>query len=100
MTERCGHCDDTLWVCGAHPDRPWYGASSQRACRCGAPVIPCELCNPRGGLDEPPDTWRARIAMTPEETPASEKAAARARARRTRQRAIEIIRRDRRSSGK
>ena len=43
MTE-CPNCDDTHWVCEAHEDRPWEG-TSPRACRCGAPGMPCPLCN-------------------------------------------------------
>jgi hypothetical protein len=38
----CSHCDDTGWVCEAHPDRPWEGA---RACGCGGAGDPCPDCN-------------------------------------------------------
>jgi hypothetical protein len=50
----CSVCDDTGWVRENHPDRPWRG-NSQRAdpCDCGA-GMPCEACNPCGGIDEPP----------------------------------------------
>jgi hypothetical protein len=50
----CLVCDNTGWVCENHPDRPWRG-NSQRAdaCECGA-GMPCELCNPCGGIDESP----------------------------------------------
>ena len=95
MTKRCEHCDDTLWLCAAHPDRPWGGAPSERACHCGAPAMPCEVCSPCGEPDEPPDGWRAGTTGTPEETPELENGTARARARRMRRRAIEIVRRDR-----
>ena len=50
----CLVCDNTGWVWENHPDRPWRG-NSQRvdACDCGA-GMPCELCNPSGGIDEAP----------------------------------------------
>ena len=38
----CFRCDDTRWVCEAHPDQPWLGA---RVCYCGAPGDPCLDCN-------------------------------------------------------
>ncbi len=39
----CPRCDDTRFVCEAHPDRPWI--DSARGCTCGAPGEPCPLCN-------------------------------------------------------
>src|ERR1700676_2765346 len=30
---KCSRCEDTGWVCEAHPDRPWEG---EHACTCGA----------------------------------------------------------------
>jgi len=47
---KCPRCDDARWVCEAHEDRPWEGADSPRACKCGGAGMPCGLCN-RG--DEP-----------------------------------------------
>jgi len=50
----CRICDDGGWVCENHPDRPWRGTSQRAdACECG-PGMPCEVCNPSGGIDEPP----------------------------------------------
>jgi hypothetical protein len=51
MTVQCRHCDDTGWVCEAHPDRPHEG---EHACSCGAAGMPCQVCNPCGGIDQPP----------------------------------------------
>ena len=51
---RCSVCDGTGWVCENHPDRPWRGPSpGADGCECGA-GMPCEHCNPCGGIDEPP----------------------------------------------
>jgi len=41
--ERFTACDDTRWVCEAHPDRPWDG--STRDCTCGGAGMPCPACN-------------------------------------------------------
>ena len=46
-------CDNGGWVCENHPDRPWSG-TSKRADACGGAGMPCEACNPSGGIDEPP----------------------------------------------
>ena len=54
MTTRCPNCDGTGWVCERHEDRPGDCTSSPRACQCGAPSMPCELCNPTTGPDDPP----------------------------------------------
>jgi hypothetical protein len=43
-------CKTTAFV--AHDDLPWDG-TSPRACKCGAPGMPCPDCNPCGE-DEPP----------------------------------------------
>jgi hypothetical protein len=52
----CLICDSTGWVCESHPDRPWRGRRERAdACDCGT-GMPCELCNPCGGFDEPPAT--------------------------------------------
>jgi hypothetical protein len=59
----CAVCDDTGWVCEAHPDRP-AGMFSERAeaCRCGAAAMPCPECNPsRAGVL--PDMTRTGMAM-------------------------------------
>jgi hypothetical protein len=54
----CSICDGTGWVCENHPDRPSDCGGSKRAnvCKCGA-GMPC-VCNPCGGIDEPPDYSR------------------------------------------
>ncbi|MGJ4888978.1 hypothetical protein ACQR1Y_12330 [Bradyrhizobium sp. HKCCYLRH3099] len=38
----CLRCDDTGFVCEAHPALPWI--DSPRGCRCGAPGDPCPIC--------------------------------------------------------
>jgi hypothetical protein len=51
----CLNCDNTGWVCEEHPDRPWRGTSQREdACDCVKVGMPCEACNPSGGIDEPP----------------------------------------------
>jgi hypothetical protein len=42
--QHCPNCDDTRWMCEAHPDRPW-GADSKRARDHGEPGMPCEACD-------------------------------------------------------
>lgn len=43
---KCQRCDGEQWVCEAHPDKAWGGASTEPdACHCGAPGAPCS-CNP------------------------------------------------------
>lgn len=39
----CEHCQDELWVCEAHPDKPW-NAKLPNGCDCGAGA-PCPVCN-------------------------------------------------------
>jgi hypothetical protein len=46
----CLRCDNTGWLCEAHPNLPWI--DSPRGCRCGAPGDPCP-CN-SCSIDEPP----------------------------------------------
>lgn len=46
----CPLCDDSGWVCEAHPDQPWDGP---HACTCGAAGAPCPHCN-RTDDGEPP----------------------------------------------
>jgi hypothetical protein len=41
----CNACDDTGWVCEAHPDRPSDCGDSKRACTCGGAGMPCRMCN-------------------------------------------------------
>ena len=42
----CQICDDTLYVCENHKDRPWDGNSDRAdACGCGA-GMPCECWTP------------------------------------------------------
>ncbi|WP_316172386.1 hypothetical protein [Bradyrhizobium sp. SZCCHNRI2049] len=38
----CLRCDDTGFVCEAHPTLPWM--DGPRGCRCGAPGDPCPVC--------------------------------------------------------
>jgi hypothetical protein len=55
----CSNCDDTGWVCEAHADQPWAGVSARAdACDCGAPGMPCDVCNDSGGIE------RAGITVT------------------------------------
>ena len=50
---KCKHCDDTGWVCEAHPDLPSDCVSTgQNACHCGAPGMPCRHCEL--GVGRPP----------------------------------------------
>lgn len=51
QTVPCSNCDDTGWVCEAHPDKPWDG--SPRKCGCGQPGAPCRKCNV-ANEDNPP----------------------------------------------
>jgi hypothetical protein len=55
MIGPCRMCGNTGWVCEAHTDRPWSG---EQACGCGEPGMPCKVCNPCGGIDDPPGTSR------------------------------------------
>jgi hypothetical protein len=60
----CARCDNSRWVCEAHPDRPWLGG---RACDCGAPGDPCPICN-HADADNPPAMPDGFVAdMPPEE---------------------------------
>jgi hypothetical protein len=43
----CWRCDSCMWVCEAHPERPWLG---EDACQCGAAGMPCPI---RNGSNEP-----------------------------------------------
>jgi hypothetical protein len=58
VTKPCAVCDDTGWVCEAHPDRP-SDIFSKRfdACQCGGAGMPCETCNP-SDKDHRPDMSR------------------------------------------
>jgi hypothetical protein len=47
---KCTTCDDTGWVCEAHPNIPWLG---DRACECLQPGKPCPKCNV-ANEDNPP----------------------------------------------
>jgi hypothetical protein len=60
----CTICDDTGWVCEAHPDRP-TGMFSKRfdACNCGGAGMPCPTCNP-SDADQPPDMSRTGMTIT------------------------------------
>lgn len=53
--EKCETCDDTTWVCEAHPDKP-SGTVSERAdaCKCG-PGMPCPSCSADIGQTIAPD---------------------------------------------
>jgi hypothetical protein len=61
----CAVCDDTGWVCEAHPDRPFRGFSSRTdACDCIGVGMPCEACN-HSDADHPPSTgssWECHLA--------------------------------------
>jgi hypothetical protein len=46
----CGLCEDTGWVCGNHPGKPWDG---DHACGCASAGMPCVRCKP-SDLDNPP----------------------------------------------
>jgi hypothetical protein len=48
----CWRCDGCLWVCEAHPERPWEGPL---ACGCGAAGSPCRICNTVEPPPLPPD---------------------------------------------
>src|SRR5262249_30991492 len=63
VMDKCPRCDGSRWVCEAHEDRPWEGADSPRAYKCGGAGMPCGLCNTgdppeldvfSGGLGENP----------------------------------------------
>ncbi len=38
-------CDNTGWVCQAHPDRPSDCGNSRQPCTCGAAGMPRPICN-------------------------------------------------------
>ena len=50
MTDKCQRCFGCHWVCEAHPHIAWEG---EYACGCGAPGMPCPLCNASDGLNPP-----------------------------------------------
>lgn len=58
---RCKICQDTGWVCEAHPEKPWTGT---RSCGCGAPGMPCPRCSPEVAWDKPPDYSRIFRSVT------------------------------------
>jgi hypothetical protein len=60
---KCPICDDTGWVCEAHPDRP-SEMFSQRAdaCDCGGAAMPCLICNP-SDAEQPPDMSRTGLIV-------------------------------------
>jgi hypothetical protein len=63
MAAPCVTCDDTGWVCEAHPDRPAAMFSGRfDACNRGA-AAPCLTCNP-GDADNPPDMSRTGLKIT------------------------------------
>jgi|SRR5262249_16527638 len=61
MIRGCKRCEDTGWICKAHPERPWDGGAAKNPCKCGAPGMPCPLCNPYGRPDDPPDVSRTGV---------------------------------------
>ncbi|SHG92841.1 hypothetical protein SAMN05443248_3110 [Bradyrhizobium erythrophlei] len=57
---KCTRCEDSAWVCEAHPDRPWEGPN---ACPCGAPGAPCPDCNvtKEGEVPRMPEGFRIEV---------------------------------------
>jgi hypothetical protein len=58
----CVVCDDTGWVCEAHPNRPAAMFSVRPdACSCNA-AMPCPVCNPSrpGTVPDMTRTWLGR----------------------------------------
>lgn len=53
----CPFCKDARWVCEEHPNRAWgiEGGCGHGIENCAGPGMPCEFCNPCGGIDDPPD---------------------------------------------
>ncbi len=53
----CLRCDNTRFVCEAHPTLPWI--DSPRGCRCGAAGDPCPFCNriDQDAVPEMPDDF-------------------------------------------
>jgi len=47
----CWQCDGCMWVCEAHPERPWDGPV---ACGCGAAGARCPICNTVESPEMPP----------------------------------------------
>ncbi len=56
----CTLCEDSGWVCEAHPQMPWEGPD---ACKCGAPGMPCPWCNKPAVGKEPrlPDGFKTEV---------------------------------------
>jgi len=46
----CFRCEDTRWVCEAHPERPWEGPHARE---CGEAGMPCPRCNRADAGDAP-----------------------------------------------
>ena len=46
----CFNCDETEWVCSAHPDRPSTG---KYACECRAPPQRRPLCGAHQRMNDP-----------------------------------------------
>lgn len=59
----CKTCDDTGWVCEAHPDRPWAGVSNRKDACAHGPGVPCPDCVEPG---ECPDLSRAGVTILAE----------------------------------
>jgi hypothetical protein len=54
MTENCRICKGARWVCEAHMDKPWDGASdAPEACHRGGAGAPCPACNLGDGEHRP-----------------------------------------------
>ena len=66
VTDRhCPVCDDTGWVCEAHPNGPWANVSDRwDACVCGAPGVPCHSCNRTKERERPEGELRTAIVET------------------------------------
>jgi transcriptional regulator with XRE-family HTH domain len=52
MTFKCLNCQDEMWVCENHRDKPWDKPESEGGCSCGA-GMPCAVCNPTDRDNQP-----------------------------------------------
>jgi hypothetical protein len=59
----CSVCNDVQWVCEDHPSEPW--GHSMKGRKCVGAGMPCPICNPSGGIDDPPDLPRGFKNLDP-----------------------------------